>query len=132
MQGNYSWGLTEDLFDANLQLKDINLNIKKGEFVCVIGDVGAGKSSILNALNGDMIYVPTSVVNEFNGKKTSLKERQYIIEESQSIADAPIKVAGSVCYAEQQPWIQNMTIRDNILFGLPLDEQRYTETIMAC
>lgn len=132
MQGNYSWGLTEDLFDANLQLKDINLNIKKGEFVCVIGDVGAGKSSILNALNGDMIYVPTSVVNEFNGKKTSLKERQYIIEESQSISDAPIKVAGSVCYAEQQPWIQNMTIRDNILFGLPLDEQRYTETIMAC
>jgi ABC-type uncharacterized transport system ATPase component len=71
MQGNYSWGLTEDLFDANLQLKDFDLTVRKGEFVCVIGDVGAGKSSILNALNGDMIYVPTSVVNEFNGKTTS-------------------------------------------------------------
>jgi energy-coupling factor transporter ATP-binding protein EcfA2 len=71
MQGNYSWGLTEDLFDANLQLKDFDFTVRKGEFVCVIGDVGAGKSSILNALNGDMIYVPTSVVNEFNGKTTS-------------------------------------------------------------
>lgn len=41
-----------------IDLKDINLNIKKGEFVCIIGDVGSGKSNLLNAINGEMIYVP--------------------------------------------------------------------------
>ena len=38
-------------------MKDISFNVKKGEFICVIGDVGSGKSSLLNAINGDMIYV---------------------------------------------------------------------------
>jgi len=39
-------------------LKELDFQIKKGEFICVIGDVGAGKSSLLNAINGDMIFVP--------------------------------------------------------------------------
>ena len=43
-------------FDDFLTLKDIGINIKKGEFVCIIGDVGSGKSSLLNAINGEMIY----------------------------------------------------------------------------
>jgi ABC-type lipoprotein export system ATPase subunit len=33
------------------------LEIKKGEFVCIIGDVGSGKSSLLSALIGDLLYV---------------------------------------------------------------------------
>lgn len=37
-----------------LALKDINLSIKQGEFVCIIGDVGSGKSSLLNAMIGDL------------------------------------------------------------------------------
>jgi ABC-type lipoprotein export system ATPase subunit len=35
----------------------LNLEIKKGEFVCIIGDVGSGKSSLLSALIGDLLYV---------------------------------------------------------------------------
>jgi ABC-type uncharacterized transport system ATPase component len=38
-------------------LKDIDLEIKKGEFVCIIGNVGAGKSSIISAIIGDLIPV---------------------------------------------------------------------------
>ena len=41
-----------------MTLKSINLSIRKGEFVCIIGDVGSGKSSLLNAIIGDLIYVP--------------------------------------------------------------------------
>ena len=41
-----------------IQLKNIDLTVKKGDFVCVIGDVGSGKSSLLNAIIGDMIFVP--------------------------------------------------------------------------
>ena len=41
-----------------MTLKDIDLEIKKGEFVIIVGQVGAGKSSILNSIFGDMLYVP--------------------------------------------------------------------------
>jgi ABC-type lipoprotein export system ATPase subunit len=40
-----------------LSLKSVNIQIKHGEFVCIIGDVGSGKSSFLNALIGDLLYL---------------------------------------------------------------------------
>ena len=46
-----------------VQLKDINLEIKKGEFVCIVGDVGSGKSSLLHAVIGDMIFVPQAEID---------------------------------------------------------------------
>lgn len=45
---------------------------------------------------------------------------------------SPVKVDGSLSYVEQQAWIQNMSIRDNILFGKPLNKTRYINTIIAC
>jgi ABC-type lipoprotein export system ATPase subunit len=43
--------------DSALALKDINLNIRHGEFVCIMGDVGSGKSSLLSAIIGDLQYL---------------------------------------------------------------------------
>ena len=43
--------------DSLVVLKDIDLNIKRGEFVCIIGDVGSGKSSLLNSIIGDLIPI---------------------------------------------------------------------------
>lgn len=43
--------------DSLVVLKDIELQVKKGEFVCIIGDVGAGKSSLLSSIIGDLIPV---------------------------------------------------------------------------
>lgn len=39
---------------------------------------------------------------------------------------------GSVAYVAQQAWIQNATVRDNILFGRPFDEERYNRILDAC
>ena len=39
---------------------------------------------------------------------------------------------GTVAYVAQQAWIQNLSLRDNILFGAPYDEQRYHSVIEAC
>ena len=88
VKGNFSWGLTDKkeeekdkdkdsekeeekedkLIESKdskkkglekfVQLRDIDLKISKGEFVCVVGDVGSGKSSLLHAIIGDMIYIP--------------------------------------------------------------------------
>uniref|UniRef100_A0A8B9GBF2 Canalicular multispecific organic anion transporter 1 n=1 Tax=Amazona collaria TaxID=241587 RepID=A0A8B9GBF2_9PSIT len=39
---------------------------------------------------------------------------------------------GSLAYVPQQAWIQNATLKDNILFGSELDEARYQQVIKAC
>ena len=80
VRGNFSWGFTSNQTEKNkkkkkvavkeekkdekrklskfIALKDIDLQIQKGEFVCIIGDVGSGKSSLLQSVIGDLIYVP--------------------------------------------------------------------------
>ena len=41
-----------------ITLKDIDLQIKKGEFVCIIGEIGSGKSTLLLSMLGELLYVP--------------------------------------------------------------------------
>ncbi|KAF1319126.1 Abc transporter c family member 5, partial [Globisporangium splendens] len=84
-------------------LKNVNTTVKKGDLVVVCGSVGGGKSSLCAALLGEMEKLSGSVF-----------------------------VRGRVAYYSQQPWIQNMTIRDNILFGNHFDRQKYEAVIDAC
>ena len=41
-----------------MTLKAIDLEVKKGEFVIIIGKIGAGKTSLLQAILNEMTYVP--------------------------------------------------------------------------
>ena len=43
-----------------------------------------------------------------------------------------LKVNGSVCYVPQQAWIQNKTLRQNVLFGRHLVTEEYNRVIDAC
>ncbi|XP_020231729.1 ABC transporter C family member 4 [Cajanus cajan] len=99
IDGTFSWD------DDNTQqdLKNINLEIKKGELTAIVGTVGSGKSSLLASILGEM--------RKISGK---------------------VRVCGSVAYVAQTSWIQNGTIEENILFGLPMDRQRYNEAIRVC
>ena len=83
-------------------LKNINFEIKKGEFVCIIGEVGCGKSSLLQVILNSML--PLS-------------------------GNSKLYVNGSISYVSQIPWIRNATIKDNILFYQPYDEERYNKVI---
>ena len=72
IKGNFSWGIfsTPSLKDKEksqskqrslsqiIDLKDINLQVRKGEFVVIIGEVASGKSTLLNAIIGEMVYLP--------------------------------------------------------------------------
>ena len=49
-----------------LTLKDIDFKVKHGELVCVIGDVGSGKSSLLNTIIGDMLYVSKDCMDKYD------------------------------------------------------------------
>jgi ABC-type multidrug transport system fused ATPase/permease subunit len=86
-----------------LTLSKINLKVKQGQLVAVVGQVGAGKSSLLSAILGEM--------EKLQGRVT---------------------VRGRVAYVPQQAWIQNNTVKGNILFGKPMDGTYYDRTLRAC
>ncbi|CAK7348296.1 unnamed protein product [Dovyalis caffra] len=84
-------------------LKNINLEIKKGEVAAIVGTVGSGKSSLLASILGEM--------HKLSGK---------------------VRVCGTTAYVAQTSWIQNGTIEENILFGLPMNAEKYKEVIRVC
>ncbi|ETW87620.1 ABC transporter [Heterobasidion irregulare TC 32-1] len=75
----------------------------------IIGPTGSGKTSLLMALLGEMHFVPSGP-----GSWYSLPRE------------------GGVAYAAQESWVQNETIRDNILFGAPYDAVRYSKVVFQC
>uniref|UniRef100_A0A8C0ICR5 Canalicular multispecific organic anion transporter 2 n=1 Tax=Bubo bubo TaxID=30461 RepID=A0A8C0ICR5_BUBBB len=84
-------------------LKDINLLVPSGALVAIVGPVGCGKSSLVSALLGEMEKL-----------------------------EGEVAVKGSVAYVPQQAWIQNATLKDNILFGQASNEQKYQNVLEAC
>ena len=42
------------------------------------------------------------------------------------------QVHGSISYTAQDPWIQNCSLQDNILMGLPLEPALYDSVLQAC
>ena len=84
-------------------LENINFEANKGDLSCLVGRVGSGKSSLLQAILGDIWKV--------NGE---------------------IIVHGSIAYVAQQPWIMNASVKENIVFGHRWDPQFYERTVQAC
>lgn len=89
--------------DEELILRDISLYVKPSSFIAIVGMVGSGKSALLSCILGEMEKVTGTV-----------------------------KVGGSIAYVAQSAWIQNGTIRDNILFGKELDHVKYKNTLEVC
>ncbi|XP_049281512.1 multidrug resistance-associated protein 1-like isoform X1 [Anopheles funestus] len=89
--------------DETPTLKNINLSLRKGQLSAIVGTVGTGKSSLISALLGEMEKISGQVNTD-----------------------------GSIAYVPQQAWIQNATLRDNILFGKPFDQAKYDKVIDCC
>eukprot|EP00252_Welwitschia_mirabilis_P008583 TRINITY_DN2052_c0_g1_i9.p1 TRINITY_DN2052_c0_g1~~TRINITY_DN2052_c0_g1_i9.p1 ORF type:complete len:1533 (-),score=241.28 TRINITY_DN2052_c0_g1_i9:1176-5774(-) len=97
--GEFKW----DPVTAQPNLKDLNLQVKKGMKVAVCGTVGAGKSSLLCCLLGEIPKI-----------------------------HGIVKIGGTKAYVPQSPWIQTGSIRENILFGASLDVNKYERVLHAC
>ena len=94
-----------------ITLQELTFTIPSGELVAVVGSVGSGKSSFLSALLGEM--------EPINGSKVYIPRPE----------NAP---TGFISYCTQSPWVVNDTLRGNILFGRPFDQERYDKVVEAC
>ncbi|CAI5930109.1 unnamed protein product [Closterium sp. NIES-64] len=88
--------------DVGGTLTDVTLSVEPGKLVAVVGATGQGKSSLVSALLGEMPMVA---------------------------GDSPPIIRGRVAYVSQVSWIFNATVRENILFGLPYEQQRYERAV---
>ena len=91
-------------------LRKVDLHIKKGELVGVIGETGSGKTCLVNAILNNLELLNDNDIN----------------------SNIDICVNGAISYACQDPWIMNGTIRDNIIFYNEFDEEKYEKVVNAC
>ena len=65
-------------------------------------------------------------------KSEMLALKQAVLETAIKKGEAPIKMYGDMSYVGDDCWIQNTTVRENILFGLEFEKRRYVKVCMAC
>jgi ABC-type transport system involved in cytochrome bd biosynthesis fused ATPase/permease subunit len=95
---------TDDQTGRTVVLENTTFTIPRGALAVVVGVTGSGKSSLLQAaLLGEGLHVAGTAA-----------------------------VGGRISYASQSAWIQNATLRDNVLFGTPYDKERYDRVVYAC
>ncbi|KAL4497202.1 hypothetical protein ABPG72_019522 [Tetrahymena utriculariae] len=92
-------------FVLNVPLMTIN----KGTLNFVVGEIGSGKSAFLQSILSEMNIF--NRIKDKNGKVT---------------------ICGKIAYVSQNHWLQNKSIRENILFGNKLDQKWYNTCIEAC
>ena len=85
----------------SMAVRNLSLSVRAGELLLVAGPVGAGKSTLLAAILGEVPLARGSLSLPPSG----------------------------IAYCSQVAWVQNMSIRDNILFGRPFERQRYLEVL---
>jgi len=102
---SYKYGTAPvtSVHDSSILLHNLNMNIPNNSFVMVVGGVGSGKSNLMNAILGQM--------NCTHGTEV---------------------IHGNFAYVPQTPWCAHGTIRDNILFGKPWNEEKYRQVLWAC
>ena len=96
---SFTWNKNE----ARQALQDVNFSAQKGELACIVGRVGSGKSSLLQAVLGDLWKLKGEVV-----------------------------LRGKTAYVPQSAWVMNASVRENIVFGHRWDPQFYDKTVKAC
>jgi len=105
-------------------LHDLTFQFPNNALSVILGPTGSGKSLLLAAMLGEVDVLAGSITvprpppeaERFDSKATAAN---WIIP-------------SSIAFVSQMPWIENATIKDNILFGLPYDKTRYDKVLKAC
>ncbi|KAG0301522.1 hypothetical protein BGZ98_008272, partial [Dissophora globulifera] len=101
----------------HFELKDLNLEFPVGELSVITGPTGSGKTSLLLSLLGE--------INPVKGQAFLPRRDSHDINPVTGLTNG-------IAYVAQQAWLQNTTVRNNILFGSPFEQRRYDQVIEMC
>ncbi|CAA7263971.1 unnamed protein product [Cyclocybe aegerita] len=104
-----------DAGERRFELKDLSVKFPEGELTIVTGPTASGKTALLMAVLGEMTLL--------SGRIIMSKEPSRVDEHG---------LMHAVSYAAQSPWLRHQSIKDNILFGYPFDEERYNAVVECC
>eukprot|EP01061_Rhynchopus_euleeides_P042069 TRINITY_DN7348_c2_g1_i1.p1 TRINITY_DN7348_c2_g1~~TRINITY_DN7348_c2_g1_i1.p1 ORF type:complete len:1598 (+),score=762.92 TRINITY_DN7348_c2_g1_i1:195-4796(+) len=96
-------------------LQDVNLKIRKNRLTMIVGATGSGKTCLLESILG----------NVDSSSTTELYRPGHFDQDNRFVGDA-------IAYSQQQAWIMNTTLKNNILFFANPDEDRYAEVVDKC
>lgn len=120
---SFIWGAKDAVSNDGtmaFRLLDISLDFQIGKLNIVTGPTGSGKTSLLMALLGEMTLLNGRVYLPGGRSREDVR------------SDPETGLAETCAYVAQQVWLVNGTIKENILFSSPFDEQRYRNVIVAC
>ncbi|KAJ6516119.1 hypothetical protein C8R45DRAFT_1087239 [Mycena sanguinolenta] len=104
-----------EILETRFELQDISVAFPEGKITCVVGPTASGKTALLQALLGEMTCLPGTQIKL---PKSSKVDRNGLMH--------------CMSYCAQTPWLQYASIKDNIIFGFPFDEERYRTVLDAC
>ncbi|KAF9920021.1 hypothetical protein FBU30_010239 [Linnemannia zychae] len=107
----------ETLNGHHFELKDLNLEFPVGELSVITGPTGSGKTSLLLSLLGE--------INPVKGQAFLPRRDSHDINPVTGLTNG-------IAYVAQQAWLQNNTVRNNILFGSPFEQRRYDQVVEMC
>ncbi|KAG9037596.1 hypothetical protein FRB95_004816 [Tulasnella sp. JGI-2019a] len=109
--------------EDHFELKDIDVLFPVGQLSLVVGPTASGKSALLMALLGEMTLIGNH--NDDDSSPIHLPKNPFQL-------DSHTQLRNCISYCAQTPWLEHATIKENILFGAPFEEERYQEVIRAC
>lgn len=120
----FTWGSKKQVKSKSgisaFQLQELNISFIPEALNIIAGPTGSGKTSLLMALLGEMTSIKGTVHLPGAHSREDL------------IVDPETGLTDSVAYCAQQAWLVNDTIKNNILFASPYDEERYHAVLIAC
>ena len=112
------------------ELQDINIDFPVGELTVITGPTASGKTALLMALMGEMTAISDGQQTVANASGED--GPKIFLPKHPSQYDVTTGLKNYLSYAAQAPWLEHLTIKDNILFGSPYEEERYNEVIRCC
>ncbi|EIW82695.1 multidrug resistance-associated ABC transporter [Coniophora puteana RWD-64-598 SS2] len=113
--GSAKGASTSGVEDRRFELQDISVRFPEGQLSVITGPTASGKTALLMALLGEMTLTQGKLLMAKNTRRVD--EHGYM---------------HSFSYAAQMPWLRHQSIKDNILFGYPYDEERYNDVVECC
>ncbi|GLB44359.1 putative ABC transporter transmembrane region [Lyophyllum shimeji] len=106
-----------EAMDHRFELRDVSVHFPEGQLSVITGPTASGKTALLMALLGEMTLLP-------GGGRIIMSKNPSKVDEN--------GLMHAISYAAQTPWLRHQSIKDNILFGYPYDEERYNAVVECC